>query len=211
MSPAHVLEPTYRRLKRAVMDGTWPGGTRLEAQRLADELGVSMTPVRDSLNQLVGEGLVDLTPGEGFRVPVLTEQGLRDTLNVNAALLETATDSDWTLPKNAVGEEHQTDYSDRLAAAFSTLATGSSNRFLADTINRISDRLHFVRNREPDVLPRAGQALAQIEASLRKSRADRQQAVRRYHRECEEVVPQLVNCLSSFAERSPSRPFLQND
>ncbi|MDF1836078.1 MAG: GntR family transcriptional regulator [Alteraurantiacibacter sp. bin_em_oilr2.035] len=46
MSPAHVLEPTYRRLKRALMEGTWPIGQKLEAMRLADEFGVSMTPVR---------------------------------------------------------------------------------------------------------------------------------------------------------------------
>ncbi len=90
MSPAHVLEPTYRRLKRALMEGLWPGGAKLEAMRLAEDFGVSMTPVRDSLNQLVGEGLVDLTPGEGFRVPSLTEQRLRDLLDVNAVLLETA-------------------------------------------------------------------------------------------------------------------------
>ena len=80
MSPAHVLEPTYRRLKDALLKGRFRAGTKLEAMRLADDFGVSMTPVRDSLNQLVGEGLVDLTPGEGFRVPLLTEQALRDIM-----------------------------------------------------------------------------------------------------------------------------------
>jgi uncharacterized protein YeaC (DUF1315 family) len=39
MSPAHVLEPTYRRLKRALMEGTWPDGAKLEAMRLADDSG----------------------------------------------------------------------------------------------------------------------------------------------------------------------------
>ncbi|MAB44245.1 MAG: transcriptional regulator, partial [Sphingomonadaceae bacterium] len=94
MSPAHVLEPTYRRLKDALLEGRFRAGTKLEAMRLADDFGVSMTPVRDSLNQLVGEGLVDLTPGEGFRVPLLTEQALRDILQVNALLLEQAPDND---------------------------------------------------------------------------------------------------------------------
>mgnify|MGYP002781549485 CR=1 FL=1 len=37
MSPAHVLEPTYRRLKRALMAGTWPPGAKLEALRLATQ------------------------------------------------------------------------------------------------------------------------------------------------------------------------------
>lgn len=197
MSPAHVLEPTYRRLKRAVMDGTWPGGTRLEAQRLADELGVSMTPVRDSLNQLVGEGLVDLNPGEGFRVPVMTEQRLRDILKVNAILLEAATLANGTLMIDGDRGDAQSEYASRLAWAFSRLATGSSNRYLTGMVDRISDRLHAVRNHEPDVLPRAEEILEWIEASLRGSGADRQQAVVCYHRECEEVVAKLANCLSA--------------
>src|SRR3546814_7069587 len=46
---------------------------RLEAARLATELGVSMTPVRDSLNRLAGERLVHSSPGEGFQVPLLSE------------------------------------------------------------------------------------------------------------------------------------------
>ena len=65
MSPAHVLVPTCKKLKRMLMEGVWPPGEKLEALRLADELGVSMTPVRDCLNRLVGERLVDMKPGEG--------------------------------------------------------------------------------------------------------------------------------------------------
>jgi DNA-binding GntR family transcriptional regulator len=65
MSPAHVLEPTYQNLKQGLMEGNWRRGERLKALRLADEIGVSMTPVRDCLNRLVGEGLVDMQPGDG--------------------------------------------------------------------------------------------------------------------------------------------------
>ena len=54
MSPAYVLEPTYDTLRRRLFAGVWPSGQRLEAARLATELGVSMTPVRDSLNRLAG-------------------------------------------------------------------------------------------------------------------------------------------------------------
>ena len=128
MSPAHVLEPTYQRLKRALMEGTWANGAKLEAMRLADDFGVSMTPVRDSLNQLVGEGLVDLTPGDGFRVPVLTEQGLRDVLRVNAVLLETASDEVWRIPNARDLEDWPDDYAGRMAAVFLVLAAGIYSR-----------------------------------------------------------------------------------
>ena len=195
MSPAHVLEPTYRRLKRALMEGLWPGGAKLEAMRLAEDFGVSMTPVRDSLNQLVGEGLVDLTPGEGFRVPPLTEQRLRDLLEVNSTLLKTANTENWRLPTEDGPAFTGNEYANRLAAAFSLLATGSGNRVLADIVDRISERLHLLRSYEPEVLPEANETLKQIEAGLHGSRTDRHLAVARYHQDCLDFVPQLTNSL----------------
>jgi len=74
MSPAHVFEPTYQGLKERLKTGLWPMGMRLETAKLADELGVSVTPVRDSLNRLVGERLVELWPGEGYRVARISER-----------------------------------------------------------------------------------------------------------------------------------------
>ena len=195
MSPAHVLEPTYRRLKRALMEGLWPDGAKLEAMRLAEDFGVSMTPVRDSLNQLVGEGLVDLTPGEGFRVPPLSEQRLRDLLDVNSVLLKTANTSNWRLPTEDGPAFTGNEYADRLAAAFSLLATGSGNRVLADIVDRISERLHLLRSFEPEVLPEVNESLKQIEAGLHSSRTDRHLAVVRYHQDCLGFVPQLTNSL----------------
>lgn len=195
MSPAHVLEPTYRRLKRALLEGTWPDGAKLEAMRLADDFGVSMTPVRDSLNQLVGEGLVDLTPGEGFRVPVLTEQALRDTLEVNAVLLEAAIRDEWHLSDGSDTDRSMTDHADRLAAAFSALARGSDNRLLVDAIDWISERLHTVRLREPQVLPDSRHLLERIEASLHGSRNERRNALKQYHAQCQNQVSRLVNGL----------------
>ena len=196
MSPAHVLEPTYRRLKRALMEGAWPDGAKLEAMRLADDFGVSMTPVRDSLNQLVGEGLVDLTPGEGFRVPVLTEQALRDILEVNAVLLEAAISDRWSLPDDYDTAGYLDGYAHRLAGAFSALARGSGNRLLVDAIDWISERLHSVRLREPRVLPDSRHLLERIEASLHGSRNERRNALNHYHAQCQDQVSRLVNRLS---------------
>lgn len=196
MSPAHVLEPTYRRLKRALMEGAWPNGAKLEAQRLADEFGVSMTPVRDSLNQLVGEGLVDFTPGEGFRVASIGEQGLRDLLYVNALLLETAADACWELPRKADLSDQGSDYAERLAAAFSMLAAGSGNRQLAEFVGRIGERLHSIRRREPEIVPAATQTLESIEASMHASAAERRDVIWQYHRQCAAHAASLIDSVA---------------
>ena len=78
MSPSHILEPTYQALRERLMGGEWPAGFRLDTARLAADLGVSKSPVRDSLNRLTGERMVDFEPGYGFHVPRLDETQLRD-------------------------------------------------------------------------------------------------------------------------------------
>ena len=197
MSPAHVLEPTYRRLKNALLEGRFQAGAKLEAMRLADDFGVSMTPVRDSLNQLVGEGLVDLTPGEGFRVPLLTEQALRDILQVNALLLEQAPDNDHkSLTINEGSNDTRGAYADRLARAFRDIAASSGNRFRVHLVERISDRLQPLRELEPVIWPGAPHALEQIERKAQQGFDGSNRAVRAYHQHIEDLVPALVGRLN---------------
>src|SRR3546814_3749616 len=81
MSPAHVLEPTYQAIRKRLMEAAWPAGFRLDTARLAGELGVSTSPVRDSLNHLAGERMVDFEMGAGFYVPRTEERRLRDLLD----------------------------------------------------------------------------------------------------------------------------------
>lgn len=195
MSPAHVLEPTYRRLKRDLMDGTWPMGAKLEALRLAEDFGVSATPVRDSLNQLVGEGLVDLTPGEGFRVAIMSERGLRDILRVNLLLLSGAINGAWSRRSNE-SEGKADDYADQLAGVFATLASGSGNQFLVHQIVQISERLHIVRKREPVVMHEAALHLAALQRCLDGAATERREALVRYHDDSLGHVAQLIACIS---------------
>ena len=197
MSPAHVLEPTYRRLKNALLEGRFQAGAKLEAMRLADDFGVSMTPVRDSLNQLVGEGLVDLTPGEGFRVPLLTEQALRDILQVNALLLEHTSDTDRkSLEIDEGSNVTQGAYADRLAHVFRDIAANSGNRFRVHLVERISDRLHPIRELEPEIWLGASHALEQIERTAQQGFDGSTRAVRVYHQHIEALVPALVGRLN---------------
>ncbi|MBV8217456.1 MAG: GntR family transcriptional regulator [Solirubrobacterales bacterium] len=60
--PAEV----YEKLRRQILDGTLAPGSLLTIGPLADELGVSRTPLREALGRLHGEGLVDL---ERYRRP----------------------------------------------------------------------------------------------------------------------------------------------
>jgi GntR family transcriptional regulator, carbon starvation induced regulator len=55
-------------LRRSILGGELRPGAKLYAERLAEQWGVSPTPVRESFQRLAGEGLVVLEPQRGARV-----------------------------------------------------------------------------------------------------------------------------------------------
>jgi DNA-binding GntR family transcriptional regulator len=164
MSPAHVIEPTYEAIKRRLMNGEWAGGARLDSTRIADALGVSVTPVRDSLYRLTGERMVDFTHGEGFHVHRLTETELRDMLELNLILLLAA-----IATARGHGDETSAavpDDADPAAALFAAVARRCGNAELAAAIAALSDRLHAARRLDADILEEVATEHAALGAAL---------------------------------------------
>ena len=58
----------YVSLRRRITEQSIPPGARLRVVALADQLGVSPTPVREALARLDAEGLVELVANRGYRV-----------------------------------------------------------------------------------------------------------------------------------------------
>ena len=52
------VELAYEQVRAAIVESRYPPGQRLVEQRLAEELGLSRTPVREALHLLEAEGLV---------------------------------------------------------------------------------------------------------------------------------------------------------
>jgi DNA-binding GntR family transcriptional regulator len=65
-------------LRECVLDGTLTPGTKLSQVALADQLGVSRTPLREVLRMLQEEGLVEIEPNQRTRVAGLDPQELDD-------------------------------------------------------------------------------------------------------------------------------------
>lgn len=65
-------------LRRAILRGTVAGGTRLVQAEIAEQLGVSTTPVREALRDLATEGLIDLDAHRGATVHRLDVHELRE-------------------------------------------------------------------------------------------------------------------------------------
>lgn len=197
MSPAHVLEPTYQDLKRGLMQGRWRPGERLEALRLADEFGVSMTPVRDCLNRLVGEALVDMKPGDGFRVPRISEKMLRDMFDVNAALLDIALQDPIHVGELTHVKQSVEDYAGRVAALFDIIAHRSANAALMEIVRSLGDRMHAVRRWEPKLFADCFNELEELERHLTDNSSDLNIAMRIYHDRRLGSIPELVQLAQS--------------
>lgn len=198
MSPAHVLEPTYSAIKRQLLSAQWEMGARLEAAKLADNLGVSITPVRDSLNRLFGEHMVDFVPGEGFRVPLISEGKLRDLLSLNQILLMAAAEAD-TRASAAIGPENAT-ICDRTAFLFLHLAARTKNEVLIGCVASINDRLHAARYAEATLfgdIDHEFDELASASLMQESGRVVLKGLLRRYHDRRIERVADYVAFLSA--------------
>jgi DNA-binding GntR family transcriptional regulator len=63
VATATRAQVAYRRLRELILDGSFPPGTPLQETMLAAKIGVSRTPVREALAQLISEGLVSRVAG----------------------------------------------------------------------------------------------------------------------------------------------------
>ena len=173
MIPGATFERVHAGLRARLHAGRFVLGEPLEPHHLADELNASITPVRDALHRLVGEGLVDVSPGGGFRIPILTEVGLRHLYDWNRKLLSLAL-SDAHRSAAATGppdrpglrDEEDLGVPERTDRLFAAIAALSSNPECGRAVAAISERLGFVRAREQLLIDprRAGDELARIEA-----------------------------------------------
>jgi DNA-binding GntR family transcriptional regulator len=86
VSMRSISDRAYETIRDAIMRGQLQPGERLSEESIAEQLGVSKTPVHDALGRLVAEGLVEMTPYVGASVVCLSASDvdeifdLRDTL-----------------------------------------------------------------------------------------------------------------------------------
>jgi DNA-binding GntR family transcriptional regulator len=75
-------------LRECILDGTLTPGTKLSQVTLAEQLGISRTPLREVLRMLQEEGLVEIEPNQRTRIAGLDPQEL-DDVYASRILLET--------------------------------------------------------------------------------------------------------------------------
>lgn len=76
----------YDYIKERILDGTLTFNQVYSETGLAQEIGISRTPVRDAIHLLYQEGLVDIIPSKGFSLHKLTEQDVMETYEIRSAI-----------------------------------------------------------------------------------------------------------------------------
>ncbi len=83
----------YALIRKAITTGRFAPGQRLSERELAEQYGLSRTPIREVFRYLIQEGLIIYKPNSGYRIIPLTEDLakhimlLRETLETMAARL----------------------------------------------------------------------------------------------------------------------------
>ncbi|MGB3374848.1 MAG: GntR family transcriptional regulator [Microbacterium sp.] len=81
-----LRQQVHDRLKQMIIDGEFEPGEHLVETDLSDRLGVSRGPIREALNQLQTEGLVDLRPRQGAFIHEPSQEEIDDFYEVRDLL-----------------------------------------------------------------------------------------------------------------------------
>jgi len=156
MSPESVTaDRIQRELKLNIIDGRFPPGAVLGLQLIAGMFGTSISPVRDALNRLVGERIVELQPGGGFAVPIFDSRKAYNIYSWHADIAKAIVKVMDSLdqigsPPAFLGEGRSEPVAIAGATAefFNALASCSPNPEHQVAIEILGERLHILRLHE---------------------------------------------------------------
>jgi DNA-binding GntR family transcriptional regulator len=81
-----MKDRAYAEIKRFIQQGDLAPGSFLAERQLADQLGMSKTPVRAALERLEAEGFVATSPQQGIIIRDLTVHEIADQYEIRLAL-----------------------------------------------------------------------------------------------------------------------------
>ncbi len=159
-----AMARSYRKLRELILTYEIKPNERVNEVELAKRIGVSRTPVREALNRLVVERLLQFEPSVGFYRPKISQQEIVDLYELRVILetegvrLATQRASDAEIDE--LIEYWNGTYRNRIAATRAeTIANDetfherlvglSHNRELVEALRKLNARIHFIRWADP--------------------------------------------------------------
>jgi GntR family transcriptional regulator, rspAB operon transcriptional repressor len=161
-------EIAYERIKDAIQHADLQPGEPLSETRLSRSLGISRTPIREALQQLAQEGLVQLIPGRAVTVATHSVQNVLDVVHIRYILepelvrlaAEAVSDADLARLAGAMERmEAAIAESDLLAWSradtefHEILGAACPNKLLGEFIVQMRNRVHYLANVDSQTNP----------------------------------------------------------
>lgn len=80
-----LVDQVYDKIRKRIINLEVPFGSKLNVSKLQEEYGVSSTPVREALNRLLNEGLIEFENNVGASVVDITEDDVIEIQELEAA------------------------------------------------------------------------------------------------------------------------------
>ena len=82
----NLKDMVYQMLKQRILNGEYKPGDQLLIDKLVQQLRISRTPIKEAINQLNAEGIVDIFSQRGTFITSLSAKDIRDTVDVRKTL-----------------------------------------------------------------------------------------------------------------------------
>lgn len=126
-------------LRRRIIEGELPAGTRMAEIPVAEALGVSRTPVRLAIRTLEQEGLIEKTGKRGFVVRAISEADVQRAIEVRGVLEGLAARH---LAERGLSDEERAALHACLAEGAEVLAAGRLDPEAIARWSRLNERFH---------------------------------------------------------------------
>ncbi len=88
-----LVDQLYQEIRRRIINGEFVPGSHLGTRMLCEQYNVSDTPLKQALNRLLSEGLVEAFPRRGMRVRKLEQSDIREAIEARVMIESYAVDA----------------------------------------------------------------------------------------------------------------------
>jgi len=81
-----LSKKVYKILKKEIIKGSFKPGDKVLENKIAEQMGISRTPVREAIRVLAAEGFVTLNPNQGIVVRSVSAENIREILQIHSVL-----------------------------------------------------------------------------------------------------------------------------
>lgn len=216
--PSNLTHLAYESIKQYILDGRLNEDSRLTEESLANQLGISKSPVREALNRLETEGLIRIEPRRGaylrgFAIKDIDElYDLREALEthvthtaaIDAALLAELRQSIRRM-REYLKDNDKRRYIDEDIHFHGTLADATGNERLSKMLENVQQQIWLFRRKTYDLssssAPDAHEAILTALES-----GKREQAERAMSQHIASVRQKLVDFLAQESVRRKAAP-----